>query len=73
MNLSNAIEIGGGTKWSIHFISVIEESVIDLVFAGFLSEGDNRLEPMTPKNLRWQVRASRLRRHTSRFDYPYRY
>jgi len=52
MNLSNAIEIGGGAKWSIHLISVVEESVIDLVFTGFLSEGDDRLKPVTPKNLR---------------------
>lgn len=53
MYRSDTIEIGGGAEWSVHLISVIKKTVIDLVLAGFFAEGNDGLESMTPQNFRW--------------------
>lgn len=47
---------------------MVEEAVIDGVLARVFAERDQRLEPVTPQDLRRQVGRASLRRHAGRLD-----
>ena len=47
---------------------MVEETVVDGVLTRVLAEGHERLEAVTPQDLRGQVRGSRLGGHRRRLD-----
>lgn len=53
MHRADAIEIDGAAERRVHLVRVVEERVVHLVLGGLLAERDDRLESVTPQNLRW--------------------
>jgi hypothetical protein len=43
-------------QWRVHFISVIEQAVINLILPRLLLKGHERLEAVAPKHLAGQIR-----------------
>lgn len=64
--LFELVQIAGGAERRVHFVRVVEETVIDGVLAGILAEGDERLETVSPLDLGRQVGRARLCRHARR-------
>lgn len=67
--LGEGVELHGAADGRLHLVRVVEETVVHLVLAGLLLEGDQVLEAVAPQDLAGQVRRPRLRRHPRRLDH----
>jgi hypothetical protein len=68
LEVLEVIQSLGTAQWCVHFIRVIEQAVINLVFPRLFLKRHERLESVTPQHFAGQVRRSRLCRHPGRFD-----
>ena len=55
------VEVPGAAEWRLDLVGVVEEAVVDLVASAVFAEGDERLEAVSPQDLRGQIGGSRLR------------
>lgn len=55
-------------KWSIHFVSVVKQAIVNGVLSSVFAKRDERLESVAPFNLGRQVRRASLRSHARRLD-----
>lgn len=67
--LGEGVELHGAADRRLHLVRVVEQTVVHLVLARLLLEGDQVLEAVTPQDLAGQVRRPRLRRHPRRLDH----
>ena len=62
------VQVTAAAKWRVHFVGIVKKTVVDSVLPSVLTEGYERLEPVTPFDLGRQVGRAGLCSHAGRLN-----